>query len=204
MRLFFIFLLAVMLSTFALLSINSIEASAQSKKEKKLIKTYGIKSVTENVIERINGKETTRKDSYTTYDKNANVTAKEDYRKDGTIKHTETTKYDSKGNKLEEIIYDASENQLNLEKNVKRVFKYDKDDNKIEELEYDGSGKLVTKTQSSYTTNGDKILEVVYDVSGKLTKKIVYIYNAKGLRVEKKEYDGANMLLSDRKYTYEY
>jgi len=181
-----------------------LEASAQSKKEKKAIKTYGIKSVTENVTETLNGKETTRKDSYTAYDKNANITAKEDYRKDGTLKHRETTKYDSKGNKLEESIFDAAETQLNPEKNIKHVCKFDSDDNKTEELEYDGNGKLITKTQYSYNSNGDKILEVVYDASGKLTKKVVYIYNAKGLRVEKKEYDSANTLVSDRKYTYEF
>lgn len=193
-----------MLSTFALLSINSIEASAQNKKEKKAIKTYGVKSVTENVTETINGKETTRKNCYTAYDKNANITAKEDYRKDGTLKHKETTKYDSKGNILEETIYDAAENQLNPEKNVKRVCRCDKNDNRIEELEYDGNGKLITKTQYSYNGNGDKILEVVYDASAKLTKKFVYIYNAKGLKVEKKEYDGANTLLLVKKYQYEF
>lgn len=194
----------VMLSTFSLLSINSIEASAQSKKEKKLIKTYGIKSVTENVTETISGKETTRKDCYTAYDKNANVTAKEEYRKDGTLKYKETTKYDSKGNTLEETLFDAAETQLNPEKNIKRVCKCDKNDNKTEELEYDGNGKLVTKTNYSYNSNGDKTVEVVYDASGKLIKKIVYLYNSKGLRVQKKEYDGTNTLISDRKYTYEF
>ena len=176
--------------------------SAQSKKEKKAIKTYGIKSVTENVAETINGKEVTRKDSYTAYDKNANITLNEEYRKDGTLKHKETTKYDSKGNKLEETIFDAAETQLNAEKNIKHVCKFDGDDNKTEEMEYDGSGKLLSKAQYSYNSNGDKILEVVYDATGKLTKKIVFIYNAKGLKVEKKEYDASNILVSDRKYTY--
>ena len=182
----------------------SLPSFSQNKKEKKAIKTYGIKSVTENVTENINGKEATRKDSYTAYDKNANVTLNEEYRKDGTLKHKETARYDSKGNKLEETVFDAAEIQPNGEKTLRHVCKFDSDDNKIEELEYDGAGKLLSKSQSSYNSNGDKVLEVVYDAAGKLTKKVVYLYNAKGLKVEKKEYDGTNTMISDRKYTYEY
>ncbi len=174
----------------------------QNKKEKKAIKTYGVKSVTETVTETVNGKEVTRKDSYTVYDKNANITLNEEYRKDGTLKHKETVKYDSKGNKLEETIWDAAEITPNPEKYVKHVSKFDEEGNKTEELEYDAAGKLLSKSQYSYNSNGDKILEVVYDAAGKLIRKVVFIYNAKGLKVEKKEYDGSNTLLSSRKYQY--
>ena len=100
-------------------------AFSQSKKERKTIKTYGVKSITENVTELINGKETTRKDSYTVYDKNVNVILNEEYRKDGTLKRRETAKYDSKGNKSEETIWNAAEIQPNPEKNVKHICKYD-------------------------------------------------------------------------------
>lgn len=182
----------------------SLSAFGQSKKEKKAIKTYGVKSVTETVHETANGKETSRKDSYTTYDKNANITLNEEYRKDGTLKHKETAKYDSKGNKLEETVWDAAETTPNPEQYVKHVSKYDADDNKTEELQYDAAGKLISKSQFSYNSNGDKTLEVVYDAAGKLIRKTVYVYNAKGLKVEKKEYDGANSLLSSRKYQYEF
>lgn len=191
---------------FVLLAVSlfNVGLYSQSKKEKKAIKTYGIKSVTENVTETVNGKEISRKDSYTVYDKNANIVLNEEYRKDGTLKHKESAKYDSKGNKVEEIIWDAPGTQPDPEKYVKHASKYNSDNDKIEELEYDASGRLVSKSQFSYNSNGDKILEVVYDAIGKLVKKIVYIYNAKGLKVEKKEYDAANTLLSDRKYTYEF
>ena len=182
----------------------SFSAFGQSKKEKKAIKTYGVKSVTENVTETVAGKESTRKDSYTIYDKNANVVLNEEYRKDGTLKHKETAKYDSKGNKLEETNWDAAEVQPNPEKYVKHVSKYDSDDNKTEELEYDAAGKLLSKSQYGYNANGDKILEAVYDGAGKITQKVIYIYNSRGLKVEKKEYDGSNVLLSDRKYQYEF
>ena len=182
----------------------SLSAFSQSKKEKKAIKTYKVKSVTESVTELVNGKEAVRKDSYTAFDNNANVTLNEEYRKDGTLKHKETAKYDSKGNKLEETSWDAAELTPNPEKYLKHVYKFDGDGNKTEELEYDASGKLLSKAQYSYNSNGDKILEVVYDAAAKLTKKVVYLYNAKGLKVEKKEYDGANVITSDRKYSYEY
>ena len=175
---------------FLLTSVSCLLSSAFAQ-SKKVIKNNKIKSITETVTETVNGKETTRKDSYTSYDKNANITAKEDYRKDGTLKHKETAKYDSNGNKLEETMYDAAETQLNPEKNTKHVSKYNMDDNKTEELEYDASGKLVSKTQYSYNGKGEKILEVTFDALGKLIKKVVYTYDSKGLRVEKKEYDAA-------------
>jgi hypothetical protein len=195
-KVFLAFVLAIMLGGFA--------ASAQNKKEKKAIKSYGIKSITENVTETVGGKESTRKDSYTVFDKNTNVVLNEEYRKDGTLKHKETAKYDSKGNKLEETIWDAPEIQPNPEKYAKHISKFDSDDNKTEELEYDAAGKLVSKAQYFYNSNGDKILEVVYDPAGKITKSVKYFYNGKGLKQEKKEFDGANMLLSDRKYQYEF
>lgn len=156
------------------------------------------------VTEYVNGKESSRKDSYTSYDKNANILVVEEYRKDGTLKYKEVNKYDSNGNKTEESIFDAAETQPNPEKNVKYVCKYDIEDNKLEELVYDGSGKLISKTQFSNNSKGNKILEVTFDPTGKLQKKIVYTYDSKGLRVEKKEYNGANLLVSSRKYQYQF
>ena len=179
-------------------------AAAQGKKEKKLFKTYGVRSVTETVTEISGGKENTRKDSYTVYDKNINVVLNEEYRKDGSLKHKETAKYDSKGNKTEETVWDAADLQPNPEKYVKHVSKFNEDEDKIEELEYDKEDRLVSKTQFSYNSNGEKTLEVVYDNAGKLKKRTVYLYNAKGLKVEKKEYDQNNLLVADRKYIYEF
>ncbi len=179
-----------------------VSAYSQNKKEKKEVKSHRIKTATEMVTETENGKEVTRKDSYTAYDKDANIIEIQNYRKDGTLKHKGTTKYDSKGNKIEETIFDAAETQPKPEKNVKHISKYDGNNNKIEDLEYDGSEKLIRKIQYSYNSKGDKILEVEFDATAKLIKKTVYIYDSKGLRVEKKEYDGTNLLISDRKYTY--
>ncbi len=191
----------VILSVFIILFFTS-NLFSQSKKEKKAIKTWGIKSITEMVTETVSGKETTRKDSYSTFDKNANILYNEEYRKDGTLKHKELNKYDSKGNKLEETVFDAADNQP--EKNYKRTYKYDSGENKTEESEFDENGKLVKKTQYSYNANGEKVSEVEFNGTGKITKKSVFAYDSKGLKAVKKEYDTNDKVISTRTYQYEF
>ena len=178
----------------------SFSVFAQSKKEKKDIKLYKIKSVTETVTEYENGKESVRKDSYIVYDKNANILQNEEYKRDGTLKHKEVNKYDSQENRLEQTLYEAPK----PEKNVKYVCKYDMDDNKVEELQYDPTGKLVSKTQYSYSPKGNRTVEVSFDPAGKLIKKVVYAYDTKGLKVEKKEFNNENKLILLRKYEYQF
>ena len=176
----------------------------QNKKDKKAIRTFKIKSITETVTNFDNGKESTRKDSYTVYDKNANILENEEYRKDGTLKHKESHTYDSNGNKTEEMIFDAADTKPNPEKYNRQVVKYDINDNKSEMLEYDAAGKLLYKTQYSYNSRGDRTFEATFDPAGKLIRKIVYTYDSKGLKVEKKEYDGENKFISSRKYQYQF
>lgn len=198
-------MLRIITITLACFLLSTVSFSQDKKKLKKEIKGFKIKSITETVTEYKDGKETTpRKDVFTAYDKNGEVTQREDYHKDGSLKHKETAVYDSKGNKTEETIFEPAEKQPKPEKNVKHVSKYDSDGNEIEQLEYDGSGKLVQKMQFSYNSKGDKTLEVTYDGDGKLTKKTVYTFDSKGLRVEKKDYDASNNLMSVRKYQYQF
>ncbi len=194
----------IFLACITLIFSFSVSIYSQNKKEKKEVKSFKIKSITETITEIENGKEATRKDIYTAFDKNANIIEKESYKKDGSLKHKETTRYDSKGNKIEETIFDAAEVAPKPEKNVKHVAKYDANNNKTEDIEYDGSGRLIHKMQYSYNSKGDKVLEVEFNTDGKLIKKTIYIIDSKGLRVEKKEYDGANTLLTDRKYQYQF
>ena len=179
----------------------AFNTNAQSKKEKKAIKTWGIKSITEFVTETVNGKETTRKDSYKTFDKNANVTYSEEYFKDGRLKHKETNKYDSKGNTIEESIFDAADSHPL--RNYKRTYKFDSEENKIEETEYDENGKLVKKTQNTYNSGNEKVSETEYDSEGKIIKTTSYTYDSKGLRSSKTEYDSNNQVISKRLYKYE-
>ncbi len=191
----FFFILLIILSI-------AVNLAAQNKKEKKAIKMYGIKSVTESVSENINGKETTRKDSYTTYDKNANITFNEEYKKDGTLKHKESTKYDSKGNKIEETIFVLADS--NPEKNIKKTYKYNSEENKIEESEFDETGKLIKKILFNYNTNSEKVSEIEYSGAGKIIKKIVFAYDSKGLKAIKKELDANDKVISTRTYKYEF
>lgn len=180
----------------------SLSAFTQSKKEKKQIKMWGIKSVTETVTEVVNSKEVTRKDSYSVYDKNANRTYYEEYRKDGTLRNKESVKYDSKGNTLEETVFSGSGSQQ--EKNYKKTYKYDSDGNKTEESEFDSQNKFLKKIVYNYNPNGEKTGEVEYDSENKIVKKTVYAYDSKGLRSAKKEVDAANNVISTRLYKYEF
>ena len=177
---------------------------SQSKKEKKDIKAAKVKSVAETVTDYAGGKETTRRDSYTLYNKNADVVINEEYKKDGTLKHKEVNKYDSNGNKTEEVVFDAADITPKPEKTTKHVCKYDINDNKTEESEYDAGGKLICKTEYFYNSKGDRTSEIIFGADGKQVKKITYLYDSKGLKSEKKEFDASNTLMSLRKYTYEF
>lgn len=187
--------------TILLIVLFSFNIYSQSKKEKKAIKMWGIKSVTEFVTENINGKETTRKDSYKMFDKNANVTYSEEYFKDGKLKHKETNKLDSKGNKIEEVVFDAAESKP--VKNYKRSYKYDSEENKIEEIEYDTNDKIVKKTHNEYNSSNEKVSEVEYDANGNVVKRTSYSYDSKGFRSVKTEFDSNNKVISKRIYKFE-
>lgn len=193
-----------LISCFIVLLASSVSFGQLSKKKfKKAVKEYHIKSMTEMITENIDGQEKTRKNSYTEYDKEGNFTLHEEYRKNGTLKYKETTKYDSKGNKMEETIFEAAEKQPKAEKNIKRSFKYDSNDNVVEELKYDGNGKLLQKTNYTYVKE-NKSVELVYDGNSKLQKRIMYTYDTKGLCVEKKEFNAANAPVETRKYIYQF
>jgi hypothetical protein len=173
----------------------------QNKKEKKAIKQWGIKSVTEMLTEYVNGKDVTRKDSYISFDKNGNVLLKEEFKKDGSIKHKELNKFDAKGNIIEEIVFETADKKS--VKNYKKTYKYDVSDNKIEENEFDDKGLLLKKVTFSYNTSGDKLTETEFNAVGKQIKKAVFTYDSKGFKASKKEYDENNQLTSTRNFQYE-
>lgn len=178
---------------------NCLCLFSQSKKD---VKNYRIKSLTEWITVTENGKEIKYKDTFTSWDKNGNMTMKAEYYRDGTIKKKETATFDSKGNKLDETFFEPKTAGEKTDKYERFTYKYDEDENKIEEVEYDASGKVLSKKASSYNSYGHKIAEVTFDGNGKATKKSTYLYNSKGLRVEKKDYNAANILLSVKTYEY--
>ena len=140
---------------------------AQSKKN---IKKYKIKSITETVTTFEGGKELTRNDQFTRYDKNGQIIEQIDYDKNGKIKTKTITKYNNLEDKNEETIFDGNNKQV-----LREVYKYDADGEKSEEWHYDDKDELVSK--SIYTVkNGLKIERKMYDTKGKLiqTKKYAY------------------------------
>lgn len=171
-------------------------ANSQSKKE---IKKLKIKTITETTTVFDNGRTITYKSEFISYFKNAKLTEKTEYNRDGSIIRKETAAYDSQGYKIEESIYESADAP---KKNIRIISKYDAEGNKIEDMEYDGAGKLIRKQQFSYSNLNNKKQELTFDASGKLKRKVTYAYDSDGLRTERKEYNEKNELVSERKYQY--
>jgi len=68
------------------------------------------------------------------------------------------SKYDEKGNIVEEVRYNSSEKI-----NSKGTYKYDEIGNLVETLTYDASGKVTLKNSTKYDKKGNKIKKTSYD-----------------------------------------
>ena len=140
---------------------------AQSKK---YIKKHKIKSITETITTFENGKELTRNDQFSRYDKDGQIIEQIDYDKNGKVKTKTITKYNNLEDKTEETVFDGNNKQV-----LREIYKYDADGVKSEEWHYDEKDELVSK--SLYTVkNGLKTERKMYDTKGKLiqTKKYAY------------------------------
>jgi hypothetical protein len=179
-----------------LLLLISILSFGQSKKEAKKNK---IKSTTVSQTIYDNGNPVTYKDSYEEFDKNGNTLIKIEYKKDGTVKHKETARYDIYNNKIEETEYDADD-----QTNKRKTYKYNAFNDKIEETEYNAAGAITKSSAYTYNTDGDRATEVITDESGKVKKKNVYTFNSNHLKVEKQSFNISNKLESLKKWSYEY
>jgi hypothetical protein len=178
----------------ALILVLAIQAPCQSKKDRKKNK---IKCCTESFSETKDGKTTTYKVAYEEFDKSGRSTLKVDYNPDGSVDKKESTKYDSYGNKVEEIQQDIAKNKYS-----RKVSKYNVHKDKTEEAEFDFSGNLVKKTTYMYSGGGNKVLETVTDGSGKQIEKSIYLYNSRNLKSEKQLFDKSNNLNSSKKWDY--
>ena len=182
-------------------------AYAQTKKQIKLNK---IKSCTETTTETVNGKEVSYKSQFSVFDKAGNTTEETDFLPDGGVRKKTTTKFDGKGNKIDETEMIMKEDKPKPDepkpdiKNTHTVSKYDSNNNKTEEVVYDGAGKQIKKIQTSYNMNGDKTIEVRFDKDNKLIKKEIYNYDSKGLKIEHKTYDGNNVVTESKKFAYQF
>lgn len=172
---------------------------------KKDIKKYKIKSVTETITPYTNGQESSSyKNSYTTYTKDGKITNDTHFFSDGSVKRKETFTYDKNGNKTEETKYDAETKVAKEGVNKKITYKYDADNNEVEEVECDGSGKVIRKSTFLYSSLGEKTTEFELDGATNTVKKHTYSYDSKGLKIESKVYNDKNVLESVKKYTYEF
>jgi hypothetical protein len=174
---------------------------AQNKKD---VKKYKLKSVTETLTTTENGKEITYIESVTLFNADGKEVSATEYNSDKSIKRQETTTYDKDGNKTQETILKTD--QLSKVKvSYKRIaYKYNAAGDKIEETLYDSAGKIVKREVYGYNNLGQKNSVTVYDADGKIIKKQKITFNNKGLKLEKKTYDGSNNLISTKKYSYEY
>lgn len=87
-------------------------------------------------------------------------------------KYKKTTwKYNSGGDKTEELECDAAGNITK-----KTTYAYDSKGNKAFEMEYDGAGKLIQKTAYAYDSKGLKTERKVYGPGDVLLKYVKYTY----------------------------
>jgi hypothetical protein len=178
----------------AIILVTALQAPCQSKKDRKKSK---IKACTESFSETKDGKTSTYKVSYEEFDKSGRSILKIDYLPDGTIEKKESTKYDSYGNKVEEMMQNLAKDKYS-----RKTSKYNAHNDKTEEIEYDAPGNIVKKTSYMYSGGGNKVLETITDSSGKQIEKSIYLYNSRNLKSEKQLYDKSNNLDSSKKWDY--
>lgn len=144
----------------------------------------------------------------------------------GNLRHKIIYKYDSIGNVVEEIRYNA-----NGKAEERYFYKYDVANNLVEEskynsiggccynhyytYEYDSTGRVVKiirggtdslgeRSQTyQYDSEGNLVEEIEYDTLGSLLEKYTYEYDAAGNVVGKNRYDRFNSLVEKTTYKYD-
>ncbi len=125
-------------------------------------------------------------ENITKYDEKGNMLEEVRYGSSGKIrsKSTYIYKYNEKGNKVEEVRYGSNDDTKS-----KGTYKYDDKGNKVEEAVYTASGKLDSKRTYKYDENENLVETLTYDASGKVTLKNSTKYDKKGNKVKKTSYD---------------
>ena len=106
--------------------------------------------------------------------------------------------YDEKGNKLEEMQYDASGKLT-----VKTNYKYDAGGNQIERVNYIAGGKPSCRYTFKYDQKGNLVEETEYNGSENLTSKYTSKYDAKGNQIERVNYGAGGMLIGEHTFKYD-
>ncbi len=183
------------------LIIPGLNVQAQSKK---LIRTYGIKSMTERTVKFEKGVEQLAFISYTeNFDKRGNWLERTAFNKEGTIKTIEKRSY-NRGLLVSETKEEAPQKSKD-EKPASyrhRTYEYSKD-MLIAEKHWDSQGQLILSKEYGYNKFGQKISEVEWNTEGEKKKSEVYSYNKKGFRTSKVTYNANGEITEKLVYAYE-
>jgi len=107
-------------------------------------------------------------------------------------------RYDSKGNRVEEIKYDEDGGIA-----YSIYLKYDNNDNVIEKLELDGNNNLFEKWIYVNDEKGNNIEATQYDSDNKLFYKYTFSYDYKGNKTDEIIYDSAGEPKQRTKFVYQ-
>jgi|GEM_PF-1907416 len=184
----------------ALFTLISIGVQGQSKK---LIRTYGVKSMTETTYKFDKGVEELPYVSFIEkFDKQGDWIERKEFNKDGSIKILEKRGYvqglliselkeegpqkakEEKPASFNHNTYEYVKGLLVYEKDWSRDstlisskdYEYDKFGQKISEVERNSKGEIKKNETFSYDSKGFRNLKLTHNAEGELTEKMVYAY----------------------------
>lgn len=188
-------LFSVLMAIWVLLFISAIPADVTSGLK--------IKSVTDWVTVVNNGQKVTYKDEYKEYDKQGNRIVLINFRKDGTIRLKEVSRYDKFGNRIEKSSYEEVKDQAAEIKRNHKTYVFNAYREKTEENEYNTKGEIKSKTLFTYNGDGKCVSEIKYNKDGRLIQKVLLTYNKSKAIAEKVTLSGDGDTLKLQKYLYE-
>lgn len=117
-----------------------------------------------------------------TYDAQGRLAEKAEHWRSGALRSRTTYGYDSKGNKIEEIVDD-----LRYPQDVGRTrwtYRYDDAGNMIEEARHRADGPPKERTTYVYDAHGRRSSTSIYEADGSLLVRYKHVYDAKGNKLE--------------------
>lgn len=178
-----------------------VQLSGQSKK---LIRTYGITTMTETVFEYENEEE---KRQYVSerikFNKKGEWVETTAFKKDGSVERYRSRTY-VKGLLVEEVEEEGPKKEKKAKEAsfTKDTYVYDKADLK-EQRRYEADGELKWIILFTYNKFGDKVREEKLDEKGNLKEVEVFFYDDRGFRTSKVTTDKAGVMTEKKTYTYE-
>lgn len=140
---------------------------AQDKKD---IKKYKIKTVTQTITDVSSDKEKTHKDLFQKYDGNGNTLEEVEFKSDGSIKQKTINTFDNNNNLIQEDKYEDGKFT------ERKIYTYNPEGEKTAELIYDSANKLLRKSIYVYNNKGMKIEKKTFDENGKFISLKKYTY----------------------------